>query len=335
MKNYYSILGVTPDSTQAEIKSAYRTLARKFHPDINPDGGEKFKDISEAYETLSDSKKKSRYDTVNGFFKNAKKEQYTTSSKADNEYKKNTSESNNSATVRKEKKTKKQKRTNNSGNENIADKFSKIFEDLKGKKTKRKENDDIFEDIYVSIKEAAEGCERTVNILNTKECPNCKGRKFINNTECPVCGGLGIQNVHKKIKVKIPKNVKNGTKLRVKNEGNSSETGNGNLYLTVKIKQDDNIKLNEKNVECSIPISPYEAVLGGKIEINVFEQKVMLTLPENTHSGQKFRLSGMGLNGNDLIICVYIEIPKDLSDDEKKLYEKLRKMSSKNIRDNI
>ena len=90
MKNYYSILGVTPNSTDAEIKSAYRALARQYHPDINPNGVQKFKDISEAYETLSDVKKRSQYDTINGFFKTEKKEQqFTSAQKADEEYKKN------------------------------------------------------------------------------------------------------------------------------------------------------------------------------------------------------------------------------------------------------
>ena len=87
MKNYYSILGVTPDSTFAEIKSAYRTLARKYHPDINPEGVQKFKDISEAYSTLCDAKKRMQYDTINGFFKTEKTE--TSSEKAHEEYKKN------------------------------------------------------------------------------------------------------------------------------------------------------------------------------------------------------------------------------------------------------
>ena len=92
MKNYYSILGVTPDSCDADIKAAYRKLARKFHPDVNPCGAERFKDICEAYETLSDAKKRSHYDTVNGFFKSAKTK--TSSEKAEEEYKKTTTHEN-------------------------------------------------------------------------------------------------------------------------------------------------------------------------------------------------------------------------------------------------
>ena len=88
MKNYYSILGVTPDSTDAEIKTAYRRLARKFHPDVNPSGAEMFKDILQAYETLSDPKKRIQYDTINGFFKTSKnsEKQHTSSEQSRSEY---------------------------------------------------------------------------------------------------------------------------------------------------------------------------------------------------------------------------------------------------------
>ena len=337
MKNYYSILGVTPDSTDAEIKSAYRALARKYHPDVNPDGAEKFKDISEAYDTLSDVKKRSRYDTINGFFKTAvkKEKQYTSSSKANKEYKKSSSE--NDKTSKSEKKVKSQvknKQSKKQDEKNITEKFAKIFEDLAGKKSKPKRGSDINEDVYISVSESKEGCERVINILQTKECSVCKGRKFINDSKCHVCNGSGSENVFRKITVKIPKNIKNGTKLRIKNEG-KGDFGNGDLYITVKIKQDEKFKYNDDNIEYSVPISPYEAVLGGKIDINVFQQKVTLTLPKNTHSGQKFRLAGLGTVGKDLIVSVYIEIPKDLSDDERKLYEKLKKISSVNVRDNL
>ena len=317
MKNYYSILGVTPDSTFAEIKSAYRTLARKYHPDINPDGAQRFKDVSEAYSTLCDTKKRTQYDTINGFFKTEKTK--TTSEKAHEEYKKTASEP-----INKEK---------------FYEKFDDIFP--KKKKSVPKRGDDINEDISITIKDALRGCDRTINVLHTSECPHCKGRKFINGAVCSFCDGTGEKSELRKITVKIPKNVKNGAKLRIANEGNFGENGgkNGDLYLKINITQNSRIQIDENNIIFKVPITPFEAVLGGNISIPSFDGNLSLKIPPKTHSGQKFRLAGQGVKQNgkigDLIIVIDIEIPCSLSDDEIRLYEKLKKLSSQSIRENL
>ena len=317
MKNYYSILGVTPDSTFAEIKSAYKTLARKYHPDINPVGAQKFKDISEAYSTLCDEKKRIQYDTINGFFKTKKTE--TSSEKAQQEYKKTASEP-----IKKEK-------------------FYKKFDDIfpKKKKVDLKHGKDINEEISITIKESINGCERVINVLSTTECPHCKGRKFINGTICSVCAGTGEKSELKKITVKIPKNVKNGAKLRIPNEGEKGENGgkNGDLYLKINIEENPRIQIEDNNMIFKVPITPFEAVLGGNISIPSFDGNLSLKIPAKTNSGQKFRLAGQGLKKNgkigDLIIIVDIEIPSSLSDDEIRLYEKLKKLSAQNLRENL
>ena len=204
MKNYYSILGVTPDSSDAEIKTAYRKLARKFHPDVNPYGTERFKDITEAYEVLSDAKKRMQYDTINGFFKSYRKEekQHTSPKQAQNEYKKRSSSS---AHHTEPKMTK----------EEFSKKINDIFEEFAKSKPQKeklspKRGDDLYEEISITLKESVNGTERVVNVMHSSECPNCKGRKFINGTLCHECNGTGEKTEHKKITVKIPKNVKNG-----------------------------------------------------------------------------------------------------------------------------
>lgn len=339
MKNFYSILGVTPDSSNAEIKSAYRRLARKFHPDVNPSGAQQFKEICEAYETLSNPKKRMQYDTINGFFKSSKNTEqetkHTSTQQAQTEYQKTKQEN---PQKKRENSQKKQVK-----NEEFSKKFNKIFEEFGKKKSKPipQKGDDIYENISITIKEAREGCERTVNIMHSCECPHCKGRKFINASVCPQCKGTGEKIEYKKINVKIPSNVKNGTKLRIAQEGKAGTNGgkNGDLYLKIKLEQNPNIEFVGNDIHYKLPITPFEAVLGGNINIPVSEGNIILKIPPKTHSNQKFRLAGQGLNSKgksgDIIVTVYIEIPSSLSDDEIRLYEKLKKLSVKNLRENL
>ena len=335
--NYYEILGVTPDSEPAEIKSAYRRLARKFHPDVNPDGAKRFKEISKAYDTLSDEKKRKQYDTLNGFFKTEKTK--TSSRQAESEYKQKTQPNSEKA-----QETRKKTDTKHADNK-FGDIFGTIFEaSKKSKKTKTPEpvnGKDINTDVTITLSEALKGTTRTVNVVHTELCPRCHGRKFINGSKCTVCSGSGEYSIHKRISVKIPANIKNGAKLRLKGEGAEGQFGgkNGDLYLYIQIKGNSNMSYDGADILYNVPITPYEAVLGGEIIIPTLDGSVKLKLPERTSSGQKFRLAGQGLKKNgktgDMIITVSIEIPKRLSDDEVKLYEKLKKLSADNIRENI
>ena len=335
--NYYEILGVTPDSEPAEIKSAYRRLARKFHPDVNPDGAKRFKEISKAYDTLSDEKKRKQYDTLNGFFKTEKTK--TSSRQAESEYKQKTQQKS-----EKTHETRKKTDTKHADNK-FTDIFGTIFEaSQKSKKTKAPEpvnGKDINTDVTITLSEALKGTTRTVNVVHTELCPRCHGRKFINGSKCPVCSGSGEYSIHKRISVKIPANIKNGAKLRLKGEGAEGQFGgkNGDLYLYIQIKGNSNMSYDGADILYNVPITPYEAVLGGEIIIPTLDGSVKLKLPERTSSGQKFRLAAQGLKKNgktgDMIITVSIEIPKRLSDDEVKLYEKLKKLSADNIRENI
>ncbi len=338
--NFYEILGVTPDSELADIKSAYRKLARKYHPDVNPDGARRFKEISRAYDTLSDVNKRKQYDTLNGFFKSTyrkddfKKEFKTNPNK---DFSKKSEPKTNSN---------EQKKSKSSQQEN---KFSGIFNSFfdanfhesKNEKIQPQNGKDITTDIAISLSEAVKGTNRVVNVVHTELCPRCRGRKFINGSKCQVCNGTGEYSLHKRINVKIPVNVKNGAKLRIKGEGGEGQFGgkNGDLYLLIHIEGTSRVKYDNLNLLYDLPITPYEAVLGGEIDIPTIEGKVKLKLPPHTSSGQKFRLSGQGLKRNgkvgDMIVTVSIEISKHLSDDEIKLYEKLKKIAADNIRENL
>lgn len=322
--NYYEILGVTPDSTLAEIKAAYRRLARKFHPDVNPQGTKIFKNISKAYDTLSDDKKRAQYDTINGFFKSSAKE-----------------ENNNQKGVSQNPQPNKQKKKEKNITKIINDIFVMSKKSSKKTDPKPKDGEDINTDVTISLKEAVHGSTRTINVVHTQRCPRCNGRKFINGAKCSVCSGSGEYSQHKRINVKIPANVKNGAKLRIKGEGGQGEFGgqNGDLYLHIHVEGTSKIQYEDLNILYNVPITPYEAVLGGEIIIPIFDGNVKLKLPPKTSSGQKFRVAGQGLKRNgkigDMIVTVTIEISKRLSDDEVKLYEKLKKMSGTDIRENL
>ena len=273
---------------------------------------------------------------MNGFFETQKRK--TSSQKAEEEYK--------------EKKTENPQQTQKSVFEkekNFSDKafsdaINEIFKDFTSRtKTppKPKDGDDIETEVTIGITEALKGTTRTVNVLHSELCTHCKGRKFINGAKCSVCNGTGEKTEHRKISVKIPAKIKDGTKLRLKDEGNKGQNGgkNGDLYVCVKIEGNSQIQYDGLNILYNIPITPYEAALGGDIDINTPAGNITLKLPKNTNSGQKFRLSGLGIHqknkSGDVIVTVHIEIPHSLSDDEIKLYEKLKKIASNDIRKNL
>lgn len=344
-KNYYEILGVQTDSTFEEIKSAYRHLARKYHPDVNKetDAIKLFKEITNAYETLSDSTKRNQYDIINGIFKPDTKEQKTTSAQAEKEYKqtqkKNFSDEFTSANkdLKKEKRSKKFEPI-----KTLKFWFKKIQKVRKHKdKNKPKKGDDITTDIVISPDESYTGSKRIINIRTTKTCPQCLGHKFANGNKCPKCNGSGTVTETKKITVTIPKGIKNGSKLRLKGEGAAGKNGgaNGDLYINVKIEARTPIHYDKLNVYYNVPITPFEAALGEEISIPVFDGKIKLKLPKNTCSGQKFRIAKQGIKKNgkigDLIVTVSIEFSHDLSEDEIKLYKELKNLSKNDVRKNF
>lgn len=371
-KNYYEILGVTPDSDVSEIKAAYRKLARKYHPDVNnsPEAAAKFKTITEAYETLSDNVKRNQYNTLHGFFKSYKSSS-STSYKKSKEPKfedrtVNKSSSKASENVKKDSPRQEEKKQSSppppppppqssssqrqTKNEKTKSKnlFSDIFEEFsrnspksKTAKNTPKNGSDITTDISLTLLESIRGTSRTVNVMHSYQCPKCRGRKFINGAKCNECNGTGEISEHKKITVKIPPNIKNGAKLRIKNEGNAGTDGgkNGDLFLKITVIHDSAMKYDGSDILVNLPITPFEAVLGTVVTIPAADGELKLKIPPKTNSGQKFRLAAQGLEKNgkkgDMIVTVTIEIPDTLSDDEIRLYEKLKKLSSSNIRENL
>ena len=337
-KDYYMILDIPEFSTQDEIKSAYRKLARKWHPDVAGNSSDvitRFKEINEAYEVLSDKSKKADYDTARRFYNyssNQKREQKETTNNSTNPNVKESSKKENKSESKK------------SGfgfnwEEFIAKKYREVqFKREKEVKT-AKRGEDIYSDIEISVFEAVTGTTKVINMLQTNVCPKCGGRKFVNGTVCNCCNGKGESSSYKRFSVKIPAGVKQGSKIRLAGEGNKGINGgnNGDLYLTIHIQEPKNYKTEGLNILKTVAITPFEAVLGASISIPTIQGNVSLKINPNTQNGQKVRLSGCGIqDGNktgDMIVTLEIQIPKSLTDEEVELYKRLQEISSSKVRE--
>ncbi|MBQ7449993.1 hypothetical protein IJS77_01135 [bacterium] len=213
------------------------------------------------------------------------------------------------------------------------------------KKNNRKsqKGDDIYANVTISSKEAVFGTSRIINIIQSKPCPNCMGKKFINEALCPMCKGSGEISTHKKINCNIPSNAKNNSKIKIENEGNDSTNGglSGDLYLIINIDEKSLFTVKDNIVYMDLPITPYEAALGANIEIPTFYENITIKIPPNTSSGQRFRLKGQGLyikelkENSDMIVTAIIKLPKNLSEKEIELYKSLKENSSGNVREGL
>ena len=346
-KNYYEILGVKFDATNAEFKSAYRKLARKYHPDINKetDAIEIFKQITTAYETLSNPQEREKYNILKGIF--IQETTKTSSAKAQEEYKNATKERTHHTppppdtkqTTKTPTPKKKQDFSLNKIFKLWAAKFKKNKRAKDNKKPQKGQN--ITTDITITPEEVITGSKRVINVLTTQTCTKCMGHRFINGGKCSCCNGTGEVSLRKKITVTIPKGIKDGAKLRLKGEGGIGKNNgaNGDLFINVKIETKTKIHFDKQNIYYNVPITPFEAALGEEIKVSTFDGVIKLKLPKNTCSGQKFRIAGQGIKKNgktgDLIITVSIEFSQSLSDDEIKLYEKLKNLSKDDVRKNF
>ena len=317
-KDYYKILDITEFSTSEEIKSAYRKLARRWHPDVAGSSAEviaKFKEINEAYEILSDSVKKADYDKARKFYNYG-----TQNRSAKSSYDKT---STNPAYKETYTAKKEEKKTSF---------WEEIFASKKEDDKSPKKGEDVYSDVEISVFEAVSGTTKIINMLQTQICPKCGGRKFVNGSVCSCCKGKGETSTYKRFNVKIPAGIKDKSKIRLAEEGERGKNGgrNGDLYLTIHIREPKGYKTDGLNILKTIQIAPYEAVLGGEVTVATLVGNVALKISPNTRNGQKIRLSGCGIEQNnkvgDMIVTVEIQIPQNSSEEEIELYKKLREL---------
>lgn len=349
-RDYYEVLGVSKTATDAEIKSAFRKLAKRYHPDVCKEEGaaEKFKEAQEAYAVLSDPEKRKQYDQYgHAAFQGA---------------------------------------SGGAGFDFGSFDFSDIFGDLfgssfgfggKGSNRPSKGRDTLMH-ISLSFEEAIHGCKKTINLNTMEKCPTCDGKggmkettcstchgsgtvtteqrtlfgTFMSRTTCPTCHGRGTSfettcskcrgtgkvKVNKDIEVTIPAGVDNGNQLRVPGKGEAGNNGgpNGDLYLEFAVKDHPLFKRDDNDIYIELPLTITEAVLGCKKEIPTIYGNVVLTIPDGSQSGDKHRLKGKGvespnsLRKGDMYVVVQVVTPKKLTRDQKKLFEELQKTSLDN-----
>ena len=347
-RDYYDVLGVSKSSSADQIKSAYRKLAVKYHPDKNEGdkaAEEKFKEASEAYHVLSNTERKQNYDNYgHAAFENGGSGR------------------------------------GGFGNFDFSSHFSDIFEDFfgegfgSGRRNRRSSNrgSDLRYDLSITLEEAYTGKKQDIKFSTSEKCDVCKGsgsKPGHNVSSCSMCGGhgqvrssqgfftvqqtcpqcsgsgeeitnpcsscngQGKKQTSKRLSVTIPKGVDDGTRIRLagKGEAGSRGGGNGDLYLFINVHSHDFFKRSEENLFFECPISIADAALGTSIEIPTIDGgKAKIKIPAGTQSGKQFRLKAKGMpymrgSGNgDLYIQVNTEVPISLNREQKELLEKFR-----------
>lgn len=352
-RDYYEVLGINRDAGADDIKKAYRKLAMKHHPDRNPDSKEadgKFKELSEAYEVLSDPQKKAAYDR----YGHAGVEQSMGGGGPGAQ-----------------------------GFDGFADAFSDIFGDIfggggRGGRSNVYRGADLRYNLEISLEEAARGSEKTIRIPTVEECdtchgsgakpgtqpqtcstcggagqvriqqgffsiqqtcPKCHGTGRIIPDPCSSCGGAGRVKSHKTLEVKIPAGIDEGMRLRHAGHGEPGVNGGppGDLYVEIRIRAHAVFKRDGDDLHCEMPISFTTAALGGEIEIPTLDGMARLKIPAETQSGRAFRLRGKGIRNvrshshGDLMCHVVVETPVKLTERQKELLREFEEVSSSNV----
>jgi DnaJ-class molecular chaperone len=339
-KDYYKTLGVGRNATEKEIRSAYLKLARKFHPDKNrgdANAEERFKEINEANEVLSDSEKRKMYDRFGedwqryrdaGFTGDEPQGRTTTSSSAGPDF--GQWFTGQTGTTRTD--------FGDSGGDGFSDFFRTLFGSRgfgSQTRTVRQRGDDLETTIDITFDEAFRGTTRRVDVQVQEPCPTCGGTGFVREAPCPTCDASGYVSRRRSLEVKIPAGVANGSRVRVAGQGGPGIGGgpNGDVYLRVRIQDDAKYVREGNNLRVDVPVPVYTAVLGGEVVVDTPSGKVALTIPAETQAGKVFRLRGKGMpggkgssGGGDLLARVSIVIPTHLSEREKELFSELRSL---------
>ena len=301
--DFYKILGLTKEATHAEIKRAYRKLARKFHPDVNhdPEATERFKEITAAYEVLKDKEKRQEYDTMGSY-----------------------SEASQGGTPR----------SNQSSPEDFNDIFSQFgrrhnqfsAEDLfsfrqQGTASQQEEGRDLHAKITITLEDSYHGAKRTITL---------------NRTTRQLDGQLSSQP--QSLSVAIPKGIIEGQQIRLEGQGDTNFPGgiSGNLFIEILFEPHPLFTLSKRDIYLTLPVTPWEAALGATISIPTLGGEVALKIPADSQTGKKLRLKNRGLSSKSQeghqYVTLAIHTPPAKTDEQKEFYEKMAKLMDFNPR---
>jgi curved DNA-binding protein len=341
-RDYYEVLGVDKNAPDDEIKSAYRKQARKYHPDVNPgdkSAEEKFKQLNEAYEVLSDPEKRKRYDALGPNWKAG--EEFRPPPGWQQESRVDFGDMGDIFGG-----------AGGIGGAGAGD-FSDFFETLFGGGTRGRRaarggagfsmrGRDIEAEIELTLEEAHRGGRRSISLQTMESCPDCRGTGTKDGrTVCPTCRGAGTVQRPKTLEVTIPPGVRDGSVIRLAGQGEPGANGGppGDLLLRVRLRPHRLFDLTGDNdVQIELPVAPWEAALGARVSVPTLEGPVEMTIPAGTQAGQRLRLRRQGLNRRDgsrgdQYAKLKIVNPPQLTSAERELFEKLRDASRFNARE--
>ena len=311
-KDYYNILSVDRRADDKAIKAAYRRLARKYHPDLNPNdptAEAKFKQASEAYAVLSDSEKRKKYDMLGSNWEQLQNVGERVSDRFQTGF--------------------------GGGFDTL---FEQIFSQMSGDahtpQVRQVPPRDVSKDVEVTLEEIDTGTERKLTYATADACSQCRGAGSVRTTDrhrsaCPACRGSGTQSRTQSVKVKIPAGVSEGKKLRVPGKGVTGSNGqSGDLYVVVREAKHKTFRRVGEDTEVEIVVPYVLAALGGKADVPTIRGLVSMKIPAGTQSGQVFRLANQGItklggSRGNLRARVKISVPKRLSKKERALLKEI------------